>query len=414
VRRSAVAVAAIVVAIGCGPGPIVRHGQINEPALDHVARGLERVRGLRFTTPVPGRVLDDAAVRRLLDDDLAQEFKPGELEHLTAVYARLGYLQPGVELRAVLEELYADQIAALYDPRTKTLAVTAAGLRQPQPFSLRLVSFLAGRDLIGEFMLAHELTHALQDQHFGLPTASPSLTAAQGDSALARRALVEGDAMLAGVAYLAGGRIDRDAVLKFSEAVASVPEELAQGHPNMPEIIRTAFTFQYNTGSNFAAAAYLRGGWPAIDRAFGDPPTSTEQVIHPERYFDARDQPTTIALGGTEPLERQGWTRVLEDTLGELDVRVLANRAFDPQRAVAIAAGWDGDRLRALVRGDELAIVWLTAWDSAEDARDFADAVPAMITGATVERRAARVLVVVGPTRAVAPRVWAASRFAEG
>jgi hypothetical protein len=56
-RRSAVAVAAIVVAIGCGPGPIVRHGKINEPALDRVARGLERVRGLRFTTPVPGRVL---------------------------------------------------------------------------------------------------------------------------------------------------------------------------------------------------------------------------------------------------------------------------------------------------------------------------------------------------------------------
>jgi hypothetical protein len=353
-------------------------------------------------------------VRRLLDDDLAQEFKPGELEHLTAVYARLGYLQPGVELRTILEELYADQIAALYDPRTKTLAVTAAGLRQPQPFSLRLVSFLAGRDLIGEFMLAHELTHALQDQHFGLPTASPSLTAAQGDSALAHRALVEGDAMLAGVAYLAGGRLDRAAVLKFSEAVASVPEELAQRHPNMPEIIRTAFTFQYNTGSNFAAAAYLRGGWPAVDRAFGDPPTSTEQVIHPERYFDARDQPTTIALGGTERLERQGWTRVLEDTLGELDVRVLANRAFDPQRAVAIADGWDGDRLRALVRGDELAIVWLTAWDSAEDARDIADAVPAMIAGATVERRAARVLVVVGPTQAVAPRVWAASRFTDG
>jgi hypothetical protein len=412
-RRSALLAVTIAVAIACGPGPIVRRGAINTPALDRVARGLERVRGLRFTAPVPGRVMDDAAVRRMLDEDLAEEFKPGELENLTAVYARLGYLQPGVELRAVLEELYADQIAALYDPRTKTLAVTAAGLRQPQPFSLRLVSFLAGRDLIGEFMLAHELTHALQDQHFGLPTASPRLTAAQGDSALARRALVEGDAMLAGVGYLAGGRIDRAAVLKFSEAVASVPEELAARHPNMPEIIRTAFTFQYNTGSNFAAAAYLRGGWPAVDRVFGDPPTSTEQVIHPERYFEARDRPTTITIGGTEALERQGWTRVLEDTLGELDIRVLANRAFDPQRAVAIAAGWDGDRLRAFVRDDALTIVWLTAWDSADDARDFAEAVPAMVAGAAVERRDTRVLVVLGPAEAIARRVWSASGFVE-
>jgi hypothetical protein len=412
--RAMLAAATIALAIACGPGPIVRHGAINEPALDRVAKGLARVRGLDFKAPVPARILDDAGVRQMLDDDLAQEFKPGELEHLSAVYARLGFLPAGAELRPILEELYADQIAAFYDPRSKTLAVTAQGLRQAEPFSLRLVSFIAGRDLVGEFMLAHELTHALQDQHFGLPTASPPITAAQGDAALALRALVEGDAMLAGVAYLANGNIDRDSVLKFSEAVASVPEELAKRHPNVPEIIRTGFTFQYNTGSNFAAAAYLRGGWAAVDRTFGDPPVSTEQVIHPERYFDERDQPTTIALGGTETLERQGWTRILEDTLGELDVRVLANRAFDPQRAAAIAAGWDGDRLRAFTRGGELALVWLSAWDSVDDARDFADAVPAMIAGATVERRDARVLVLVGAAHAIASRVWTASRFVGG
>jgi hypothetical protein len=404
----AVAVAA------CGPGRVVRSGRVNVVLLERVARALERVRGLRFASAVPATLLDDAEVAALIERELAREFAPGDLERLGTIYARLGLTTPGTALEPALRELYGDQIAALYDPRTKTLALTAAGLRQ-QTLAVALLGFFTGRDLVGELLVAHELTHALQDQHYGLPTRAPPLVDAHGDRTIARRALLEGDASLTSVAYFRGAPLDADTVRRFSEQVASIPEELRARHPDVPEVIRAALAFQYNTGSVFAAAAWLRGGWAAIDAAHRDPPTSSEQVLHPAKYFDARDRPLTVALGGTEELERRGWTRVLEDTFGELDVRVLVGRTLDPIRAGEVAAGWGGDRCRVLMRDEAVVIVWLSAWDTEADAADFAAALPAVVADARVERRGARVLVLVAPdARGLAARVWTRSRISPG
>jgi hypothetical protein len=411
VTRRRLVLAAVVLAVACGPGPVVRRGSINTDVLKSVGQTLERVRGLRFTAEVPGRLLDDAEVVALLDRELELEFRPGDLQHLTAIYQRLGFLPPDTALEPAFKELLSDQLAALYDPRTKTLALTKNGLSQ-QPTSVRLLEFFTGRDFLGEVLVAHELTHALQDQHYGLPTSTPPLTNTQSDRIIARRALLEGDASLASVAYLRPGPLDAGTVQRFVEQVAVIPEELRARHPNVPEMIRSSLAFQYNTGSGFAAAAYLRGGWAAVDAAHRDPPASSEQVLHVEKYFEARDRPIEVALGGTEEREREGWTRVLEDTFGELDVRVLAGRVFDPQRAGAIAAGWGGDRVRALARGDQLTIVWLSAWDSEADAIELADALPSLLPDAIVERRDSRVLMLLGPdTKGLAARVWARSRL---
>ena len=410
--RAVTLVAVVALAAACGPGRMVRSGQVNAPALEKVERGLARVRGLQFVRPVPANVLDDKQVAALIERELAREFKPGDLERLSAIYARLGFTDPGTQLEPTLRELYGDQVAALYDPRDKTLSLTAAGLRQ-ETTGLRIIGFLTGRDLVGELLVAHELTHALQDQHWPLPTESEAMTNANGDRSIARRALVEGDASLASVAYVRQGPLDQHTVQRFTEEVAMIPEELRERHPNVPEIIRASLAFQYNTGSVFAATAYLRGGWPAVDAAEADPPTSSEQVLHPEKYFDARENPRTVTLGGLDELEKRGWTRVLEDTFGELDTRVLFGRVVDPIRAVAIAAGWGGDRCRVLVRGDAMIVAWLSVWDSEEDARDFADNVPSVVAGAHVDRRDARVLVLIAPSdvRGLAERIWTRSRI---
>src|SRR5262249_4909594 len=148
---------------------------------------------------------------------------------------------------------------------------------------------------------------------YGMPTTSPPITNGDGDRVLARRALLEGDASLASVAYLRGAQLDQDTVQRFIEEVSGIPEELAVRHPDVPDVVRTSLAFKYNQGSGFAAAAYLRGGFPAIDAAHRNPPTSTEQVLHPTKYFADRDDPVPVTIGGTDDLERHGWTRTVED-----------------------------------------------------------------------------------------------------
>ena len=405
----------VALATACGSGRVVRSGQVNTDVLGKVERTLEQVRGLRFTSPVPAKVLDDSEVAALIDRELAREFKPGELARLSTIYARLGFVAPGTAIEPALRALYGDQIAALYDPRAKTLALTAGGLRQKTTFTVQLLGFVTGRDLLGELLVAHELTHGLQDQHYGLPTQARPLVDAHGDRTIARRALLEGDASLASVAYLRGAPLDQATVHRFSEQVAVIPEELRARHPNVPEVIRASLAFQYNTGSVFTAAAYLRGGWAAVDMAHRDPPTSSEQVLHPAKYFDARERPLEIALGGLEELEKSGWTRILEDTFGELDIRVLAGRALDGIRAGEVAAGWAGDRCRVLMRDEAILIAWLSAWDTEADAVDFEATLPAVVPDARIERRGTRVLALIAPDAArLAERVWSRSRLSEG
>jgi hypothetical protein len=408
VRRTGALIACALL-VACGPGRIVRHGAVNEDALAVVRRTLPVIRGLEFRAPVPAAVLSRDDVVAIVASELDASYPPGDIERTEAVYARLGLLPPGARLRPLLQRLYEQEGAGFYDPRTKRLvlartALGTAGLK------VDLLGRLTGRDFVGEFLVAHELTHALQDQHYGMRTTPEPILGAHGDAELARHALLEGDATLAGFAYIAGGQLDRRTLSAVERQLHDVPDELAAKYPDVPEVVRASLAFQYDEGTTFAGWALANGGWPAVDRVHLDPPASTEQVLHPARYFTTRDPPIRVELGGTEELERAGWTRTLEDTLGELQIRVLAARVFPRERAARVAEGWGGDRLRALARGAELGLVWMTAWDSLADATEFAAAMPQMTPGAQVEQRDDHVLVLVDAPLEAA-RVWSSTRF---
>ncbi len=399
---AALAAAALVLG-GCGPGRVVRHGQVNEDALAVVRDELPAVRGLAFRAPVPASAVDREALRATLSAELDRSYHPGDLERLEAVMKRLGLLPQETSLRSALQRIYEQEGAGFYDPRSKRLILATHAL-DVGGWWVNVLTTITRRDLVGEMLVAHELTHALQDQHWGVPADPEPVTDAHGDRQLARRALLEGDATLSGFAYVVGKPLDRGWTDWLTRRLHGTADELRARYPDVPEAVRATVAFQYDEGTAFAAHAFTHGGWPAVDGAEARPPTSTEQVLHPLRYFNGqRDEPIEIALGGTEGLERDGWTRVLEDTLGELDVRLLAGRFLPAPRAASVADGWGGDRLRALARGDELVLVWMTAWDAPADAAEFAAAVPEIVPEARVDERATRVLVLLGP--AAGPRV---------
>jgi hypothetical protein len=369
VRRGALALLLAISLAGCASYRIVRTGEVQPRAVEEVKAELARLRQLPFLAPVPVVAVTAADAREMLAREMRRHFEPGELARLGRAYRALGLLPEDADLERALLDLYGDQVAGFYDPGTRRMVLVTEALEGG--LLTRIVEGVLRRDLTGRLLLAHELTHALQDQHFGLDVGRGDL--GEDDADLARRAVYEGDATLAGFG-VALGQLTPRAAVSVAAKLERVPGDLAKAYPHVPALIRDTVAFQYVAGTNFVSWAYNHAGWEGVNALLALPPRSTEQVLHPEKYFVAPEYPLAIHVGALAPYVKGGWEVVEETTLGELVVRVLAERFFDRSRAAQVASGWDGDRLVALTRDGTVALVWLTAWDSEADAREFLEA----------------------------------------
>jgi hypothetical protein len=165
-----------------------------------------------------------------------------------------------------------------------------------------------------------------------------------------------------------------------------------------PAILRVTLIAPYLRGLQFIAAVQGRGGWPAVNNAHRRPPISSEQVLHPDKYF-AREPGEAIAVQDNSELLAAGFTRVAEDTLGELELAVYLGQQSPSGTAYEAAEGWAGDHLVIYRRGEDAAVVWWTTWDNDRDADEAfraARAVSPSVSTATVERKGRSVLIVRG------------------
>jgi hypothetical protein len=335
---------------------IVRHGEINQNAAAKIEHGIEDVRGLKFRTPVPMEVKSAEELRQYLQAELARQYTPEQVRGLQRVYERLGLLAPGVDLGEALVKLYTAQIAGFYDPQVGTLFLVPSGL-PPAGWTVNMMQFVLQRDLVNEMLLAHELTHALQDQNFSTLTAADDPS--NDDRALAIHAVVEGDATLAGFAYLFGG-LPENSVLDLVDRLGAVPAELEKTLPDTPPVLRDSLVFQYSEGAKFVALAYLRGGWPAVNTLLANPPTSTEQVLWPDKFFGQRQPPTLVHLDGLDDYRKpDDWKLIEENTIGALTVRILVESFLGPERAVQVALDVTARRV-----GKRPASCWLASSSS--------------------------------------------------
>jgi hypothetical protein len=224
-------------------------------------------------------------------------------------------------------------------------------------------------------VIAHELTHALADQTFDLDALHEN---AKGDDDrdLALSALIEGEASLtmfgAQMADWDGTKIARypSESWKSTLGLMSMFMPMMSG-PSLkkaPAILSETLIFPYFQGMVFCAHLTNTGGWDALSAAYREPPLSTEQVLHPEKYRDMPDPPMTVDLGRLETPE--GWKEVVRNVVGEMQLAVLL-RAQGGKRA---AAGWDGDAFAAFEGPDErYGLVWLSTWDTEKDAHEFVE-----------------------------------------
>jgi hypothetical protein len=313
------------------------------------------IRQLEPKTDVPNTILDEAGLRADLERVIAEGATPEEYAAQARLGEHLGFFPAGTDLQAVQLDLLGDQVLGYYDPDTKALAVVQRG---------------GTFGPLQRVTLAHEYTHALQDQHFGLDALGTD-DLSDGDRAVARIALQEGDATLLTQQWVVAN-------LSFEEILEITKEALdpdqAAVLARVPPLISRQLEFPYADGLAFATALFERGGWAAVDAAFASPPDSTEQVIHPEKYL-SHEAPLEVSAPLAATDLGKGWTAGWSDTIGELGIGVWLQPTAGLQAANEAAAGWAGDRV-VLLEGPEGAwlVAWQTAWDTPADADAFAAA----------------------------------------
>jgi hypothetical protein len=322
------------------------------------------LRQLQPLAPVPTRIIDAGQLRGQLEQQLDA---PATLAAMSAeqdLLVRVGLAQPGVDLYALQLATLSSQVLGLYDP---------AG------HDMTIVNRVGDFGLTARFTIAHEYTHALQDQHFdfarlGLDESFPT------DRVLALHALIEGDATLLSGQWMQA-HISLGDLLDIGQLlVASLQPVLPAGTP--PLIGRTLL-FPYLDGLTFATALHQAGGWAAVDAAYARPPASTAEILHPDRYA-AGWTPTPVVAPDLGAVLGKGWTRAYLDTMGELTFQVWLSQAMDGTAATQLAASWQGDQVASWTgSAGAWAIAWRSTWATTAAAGSVAEAAGHLLAGAT-------------------------------
>jgi len=325
-----------------------------------ISRRVADLRGLEFERPPRVRTVSAAEWRRRTRRAARREGSEPERRQTAALedFLRLsGLAEPGFEAEQATRGI-GELVGGLYRPRSNRL------IRVEQP--------LAGPRL-DERVIAHEIEHALQDQNY--PRVLRGLGEGSGERELGVSALVEGDASIVERRY--GRRYLGIETLDLDKSLLS-PANLALG---LPPALVASVRFPYTAGADFVAALRRRGGWELVDRAFRDPPTTSEQILHPGKWV-AGDEALDVSTGA-ESVLGDGWRRLGGVESGELDAVLILASGAPPDLAQRAGKGWEGGRFEAFRRAgaegrcqapcrDRRAAVVAFRWERASDANEFA------------------------------------------
>ena len=337
---------------------------------------LPGMRKLPFKSEVKRDVTAREDLQAMLIKEIDAEITPGEFHAGEIGMKAIGFIPADLDLKAVMVKIYSEEIAAFYDPKTKTMHLIKEpeGPKKKLGFFEKLMGKKEGFDKDdNKTVIAHELTHALADQNFDIDAMQKAIKN-NDDRDLALSALIEGEATLAMTgaqmndwdgsqsSKIPAETLDRT----MSLLIPFMPMAGGKALREAPVILSESMIFPYLRGMVFCAGLANEGGWEAVSDAYRRPPLSTEQVLHPEKYRDKPDYPTEIDLGPLEPGE--GWKEAGRNVVGEMQLAVL----LKPIAGKKAANGWDGDTY-AVFENDakKLALVWMTTWDTEEDARKF-------------------------------------------
>lgn len=325
--------------------------------MEEIESQVTQLRGILPSESVSRSLLTPDQLRETVIHDFLGDYTQEDALQDVRLLSLLGLIEPGIDLWQLYADLFTEQVAGFYDTETDEMIVICG----------------SGFGGVERLTYAHEYTHALQDQAYDIRDGlqyNNDACEADSERCFAIQALIEGDATLLQEQWLRtfAGDEDRSDLLEFF-ADFDMPV-----FDSAPAYIQSELTFPYFWGLNFIRTLYLDGGWAAVDTAYQNPPLSSEQILHPERY--PKDPPVDLVSPNVSDALSSGWEKTVHDVLGEWATRMVLDEYLPIDDASLAAEGWGGDLLLFFYQeeDDVDALVLITQWDTMRDAHEFSAA----------------------------------------
>ncbi|MCC6221787.1 MAG: hypothetical protein IT291_11160 [Deltaproteobacteria bacterium] len=348
----------------------IANSAAEEPDCSMVAKAINitsKLRGLHVRRKVPCRLENREQVEKYIRAKILEDATERKIINEGIAFRALGLIPASFNYLNGLVKMYVSQLGGYYDAKLDYY-VMAEWIPAPMQMSIAI----------------HELTHALQDQHYNLDSLMDEIDE-PSDLLMAKAALIEGDATAVMLDY--SRKISGQQMLQEDKSVSGFMMQSLLGSMfssathGAPPSLQAMLMFPYVSGLNFAHTLLTsrnNKGYQNIDRAYKSLPISTEQILHPDKYLagksdfvELEDQlpSDTTRIKSTKP--------IYSDRLGEFAIATLLSNWLPPARASTSATGWGGDRISVYEHIDakSYVVTWATNWDTVSDSEGFFQAI---------------------------------------
>ncbi|HNS07453.1 MAG TPA: hypothetical protein PKK09_05790 [Anaerolineaceae bacterium] len=330
--------------------------------MDEIQQQVIAIRGLHMTTDLKRDLLTPEELQDKVINDFFADYSDEDALKDSKVLSTLGLLDEGFDLKQFYLDLYSEQIAGYYDSETKDMYVIAG----------------EGFGGMERMTYAHEFNHVLQDQNYDLENGmklNDDYCKVDTEYCAAVSALIEGDSVSTENEWFLkhSTRQDQKDLFSFQEEYTSPVYDSA------PAYMKEDFLFPYTFGLDFVQQLINQGGWAAVDAAYANPPVSTEQILHPEKYPD--DRPVPVEMPDLAGMLGDDWSELDRNVMGEWYTYLVFAKgrssqfSMDDEKSKTAAAGWGGDTYVYYATADlkEHLFAWRSTWDTSSDAGEYFD-----------------------------------------
>ena len=330
-------------------------------AMDELVGTAARLRGLEPKSPIQKGIKSREEITGFMNQKIDEDYQTERILLEEKMLKKIGLLPEKIDYKESVLGLLAEQVQGFYDPEERMLFIA---------------SWLPISDQ--EPVMLHELTHALQDQHFDLQARFRANRDSENDDyLLAQQALFEGDATVVTLQFT---------IEPFKRHFSELPDLAFIMETQMeaemlkspvlsatPRFLRETLIFPYGYGAAFIQEIWKQNpSWDAINKIYSDPPASTEQIMHPEKYYGIRDNPKPVNAAAKAARLGEEWKIPYKSVFGEFMLGQMLELHINKDRSKRAAMGWGGDEVLLLENGAGKNAVWIeTEWDTAEDAEKF-------------------------------------------